>query len=77
MPLYCLLSTPELAFHGSFYDPSFHKPLLKNYYVKFIGRIFMKGRVLLLKGFQFHNVIPSSDSLFLGGCCLLIMNRTH
>ena len=41
---------------------SFHKPLLKNYYVKFIGRIFMKGRVLLLKGvsvfiMQFHHLI--------------------
>ena len=32
------------------FTTSFHKPLLKNYYVKFIGRIFMKGRVLLLKG---------------------------
>ena len=31
------------------FTTSFHKPLLKNYYVKFIGRIFMKGRVLLLK----------------------------
>lgn len=29
---------------------SFHKLLLKIYYVKFVGRVFMKGRVLLSKG---------------------------
>lgn len=29
---------------------SFHKPLLKIYYVKFVGRVFMKGRVFLSKG---------------------------
>lgn len=47
---------------------SFHKPLLKIYDVKFVGRIFMEGRVVLSKGVPVFTMgLHHLSSLFLGG----------
>lgn len=62
-------STPELAFNWGFYKTSsFHKPLLKIYDVKFVGRIFMEGRVALSKGVPVFTMgLHHLSFLFLGG----------
>lgn len=69
---------PECLFTAFFYTWAciqlklllsyFHKPLLKIYDVKFVGRIFMKGRVVLSKGVPvFIMWLHHLSFLFLGG----------